>query len=143
MNKSKQAAGYSEADLFKVNGCFPTDGDWLQVQLERGAHIRVCLSRVIRWVLVSSPGKPDRVEAITEHGSPQAALGKTNHLEVYFVKASDQAPNGQTWIQLFNATLPNRYGVRPLSSEQAIAFQDAAAGDDESGRGDFSLIRRL
>lgn len=109
----------SAPNTYHIRSCHPTEGDWLQVTLDRGAETpRMFLERVILWALVEGPHTVDRIEAITSKGTPRAALGATAE-DHYLVRYGDRSPlEDQTWGQLYESITPSPLAVHEVPADQ-------------------------
>lgn len=111
-----------QREKYNIRQCFKPDDDWFQIHLiyEEGVT-KVFLDRVIMWAIVDMPGREQRLDAITDDGTPNAVF-KVAEGDYYFVKASDRSPNGKTWAQIYESLTPSLLGVREVLAEEEFNF---------------------
>ena len=112
---------------YQIHSCHPPQGDWFQVEVyseDGGVTKRVTVHRVLLWALVSAAREIQRIEAITDRGTPPAAMGESHNslCEYHHVRGCDRAPNGRTWDEVYAGVTPKSVGIYELTDEQVEAL---------------------
>jgi hypothetical protein len=104
---------------YHIRSWHPVEGDWFQVEILR-EELRdgdtQTITRIIGWALIEEEGTIERLEAICDQGLPRASLGN-EHIafsDAFFVSGADKCPTGETWLELYNNTVPSNLNVRTI-----------------------------
>jgi hypothetical protein len=92
--------------------------DWFKIEINRDSeNSTVSIDRVIFWSLMEVEGQIEHLDAICSAGTPMAALGE-NHLaftDYFFVHGRDKCPTGETWLEIYEKTLPTGMNYRDIT----------------------------
>ena len=108
----------------RIKQIVPPTGDWFQIQME---HLgdnkdRVVMSRITAWAIIayepSPSGMLDSVQGIDSDGYGQ----DDDHFSYFYVHGDDLAPNGKTWLTVFNETPSFNWGLKDISDLERPKF---------------------
>jgi hypothetical protein len=92
------------------------EGDWFQIEIFQSEK-KVYIHRVIFWVFVEAEHVIEHLDAICDQGTPRIAMGN-NHLaftDCIFVNGRDKCHSGETWLEVYDKTLPCRNNTRDIT----------------------------
>ena len=99
----------------------PAQGDWFVIATEslQGKPPRHTMERVVAWAVVKDVNedgsdaslRSQRIEGITTSGCGEIH----DHMDYSYVYGSDLAPNGKTWLELYNETPHFILGFKDVS----------------------------
>lgn len=101
---------------YAMNSARLAEGDWFQIEIFHSKK-KVYIHRVIFWVFVESKSHNEHLDAICEQGIPRLAIGESylSDTDTIFVNGRDKCPSGETWLEVYDRTLPTEYNTREIT----------------------------
>jgi len=92
-------------------------GDWFQIQIERltDQNDRIVMSRVCAWAVVTYEHSTDSVSDLVEGIDSNGYGHGDDYLDYFYVYGTDLAPNGKSWLAVFNETPSFNWGLKDIS----------------------------
>jgi hypothetical protein len=102
----------------KIKQIIAPSGEWFRIQIEHLPERKAYLvrSRVCAWaVMTYDPPSPDRITDWIE-GVDSCLYGHVDEdLHQFYVHGEDLAPNGKSWLTVFNETPSFNWGLKDIS----------------------------
>jgi len=103
----------------RVKHIVAPSGDWFKIQIERidAEKKYMIMSRVLAWAVMSyEPAQEDRITDSIEGVDTNGYANSDDDLDYYFVYGDDMAPNGKSWLTVFNETPSFNWGLKDISA---------------------------